>query len=33
MLKQKVKRILKLIGFALAVWVLLIVYAFARLGD
>lgn len=33
MLKKKVKRILKLVGFAFAVWILLIFYAFARLGE
>jgi hypothetical protein len=33
MLKHKLKKALKLVGFALVVWILLIFYAFARLGE
>jgi len=30
---QKVKKLLKLLGFGIAVWVLAVFYAFARLGE
>jgi len=30
---QKVKKLLKLLGFAIVVWVLAVFYAFARLGE
>ncbi|RJS82045.1 hypothetical protein CW707_01955 [Candidatus Bathyarchaeota archaeon] len=33
MMIQKIKKLLKLLGFAIAVWVLAVFYAFARLGE
>jgi hypothetical protein len=33
MTTQKLKKLLKFLGFAIAVWILAIFYAFAKLGE